>query len=107
VMAQPQTKVETLGLQVAESRIIQEETSTPMRTATHHAVAGGGGGVGVGWVCGWGESLAAASRACRLSRPRHTETGITHPPPIIGLNYRRVSPVPPLAFWLVNGPGLW
>ena len=67
MMAQPQTKVETLGLQVAESRIIQEETSTPMRTATHHAVAGGGGGVGVGWVCGWGESLQPYSKKSFLA----------------------------------------
>jgi hypothetical protein len=46
-MAQPQTKVEKLGLQVTESRIPQEETPTPsMRTATR--LGAGVGGVGVG-----------------------------------------------------------
>jgi hypothetical protein len=50
VMTQPQTKVEKLGLQVTESRTIQEETSPPMRTATNHAVAEcGGGWGGDGW----------------------------------------------------------
>jgi hypothetical protein len=83
VIPQPQTKVEKLGLQVTESRTIQQETSPPMRTATppHHtqwlsAVVGGVGmgGVGAGWG---GASVGVGSFAVRGLRARPTAHVVT------------------------------